>query len=245
MRAVSAAVATSMFGSSLVLALAGQVWAAVRGAQGVHRPGQHAHDHDPSRGTHGNPRDLEAYVARMEDPSRAEWQKPDEVVKALGLAAGRTVCDIGAGPGYFSLRLADAVTPAGLVYAVDVEPQILAVLAQRVASAGARNVVPVLGLPADPLLPPAACDLILIVDTYHHFPDAPAYLRRLARSLKPGGRIANVDFHKRPTEVGPPVEHRVSREHFVRDAELAGLVVEAEHTFLLHQYFLVLRPKER
>ncbi len=197
---------------------------------------RHGKDH------HGNPADLEGYIARMEEPSRAAWQKADEVVRALGLRPGQVACDVGAGPGYFSLRLARAVGEAGHVYAVDVEPRILSVLRDRVQSSNARNVTPVLSLPDDALLPAASCDLILIVDTYHHFPDGPAYLRRLSRALRPGGRIANVDFHKRELPVGPPPEHKVAREAFLADATAAGLRLAEEHTFLPYQYFVVLAP---
>ena len=191
---------------------------------------------------HGNPGDLEGYIARMEEPSRAEWQKPDEVLRALEVRAGQVACDVGAGPGYFSLRLARAVGEAGQVYAVDVEPRILAALRDRLRDSGARNVTPVLSLPDDALLPAGRCDLILIVDTYHHFPDGPAYLRRLSRALKPGGRIANVDFHKRALPVGPPPEHKIAREAFLADAAAAGLQLVREHDFLPYQYFVVLAP---
>ncbi|MCK6528028.1 methyltransferase domain-containing protein [Myxococcota bacterium] len=194
-------------------------------------------------GRHGNPGDLAAYVARMTDPERAQWQKPDEVISALALEPGQVVCDIGAGPGYFALRAAGAVGTAGTVYAVDVEPEILAALRARIAESGLGNVVPVLALPGDPLLPAASCDLILVVDTYHHFPDGPAYLRRLIRSLKPGGRLVNIDFHGWETPVGPPVDRRISEEAFRRDADAAGLEVIAALDLLPYQYFLVTRPR--
>ena len=203
--------------------------------------GQHGHGpHD----RHGNPEDLAAYVARMEDPARDEWQRPDEVVRALGLKKRQTVCDIGSGPGYFALRAARAVGKAGHVFAVDVEPEILGVLRERIERNGARNVTPVLALPADPLLPAGSCDVILIVNTYHHFQDGVAYLRTLRRALAPRGRIANIDFHKRelPGELGPPLSAKVAREDFLRDAKAAGFSLAAEPTFLPHQYFLVLRP---
>jgi ubiquinone/menaquinone biosynthesis C-methylase UbiE len=194
------------------------------------------HEH---HGKHRNPEDLESYIARMEDPERASWQKPDEVLRALKLAPGQVACDIGGGPGYFALRMART---AAHVFAVDVEPRILQALQKRVAKSGLRNVTPVLGLDDEPLIPERACDLILVVNTYHHFPDGPAYLRRLARSLKPGGRIANLDFHRRELPVGPPVEHKVARDDFLREAGAAGLELIEEHDFLPYQYFLVLRP---
>ena len=107
------------------------------------------------------------------------------MVKALRLRPGQVACDVGAGPGYFTLRLARAVGPAGRVYAVDVEPKILDALREKLAGSGLRNVTPVLALADDPLLPAAACDVVLIVDTYHHFPERVAYLGRLARALRP------------------------------------------------------------
>ncbi|MFL5390796.1 MAG: class I SAM-dependent methyltransferase [Myxococcales bacterium] len=196
--------------------------------------------HDHQQGKHGNPEDVDSYIARMEEPGRAAWQKPDEVLKALGLAQGQVVCDIGAGPGYFALRAARLGTQ---VFAVDVEPRILQALQKRIAKSGLRTVTPVLGLDDNPLIPERACDLVLVVDTYHHFPDGPAYLQRLARSLKPGGRIANIDFHKRELPVGPPVQHKVTRDDFLRDAQAAGLELDKEYDFLPYQYFLVLRPR--
>lgn len=191
-------------------------------------------------GRHGNPEDIEAYIAHLEDPSRAEWQKPDEVVRALRLRPGQTVCDVGAGSGYFALRLSRVVKPSGRVYAVDVEARMLEALRERLQRVGLRNVTPILALPEDPLLPLGGCDLILIVNTYHHFPEGPSYLRRLSRFLVKKGRIVNIDFHKRETPVGPPLSRRIAREDFLKDATAAGLTLHDEHTFLPYQYFVVL-----
>jgi ubiquinone/menaquinone biosynthesis C-methylase UbiE len=199
--------------------------------------------HKEHHGHHGNPEDLAGYIAKMEDPARDAWQRPQEVVQALGLTKGQIVCDIGAGPGYFALKIARDVGDGGHVYAVDVEPKILEVLRDRIAQSGLRNLTPVLALPDHPLLPGKACDLVLVVDTYHHFPDGPAYLRQLAKALRPGGRVVNIDFHKRELPVGPPAQHKVAREDFLKQAEAAGLKLVGEPTFLPYQYFLVLKPK--
>ena len=164
-------------------------------------------------------------------------------MRVLGVRAGDVVADVGAGPGYFSLRLARAVGRRGHVYAVDPEPAILDVLRARVTTARIGNVTPVLGSAGDPLLPSGLCALVLLTNTYHHFADGPAFLRRVTRALRPGGRLVNIDFDKRETPVGPPVDHRVAREDFLRDARRAGLVLVDEHGFLPHQYFLVLRPR--
>ncbi len=115
---------------------------------------------------------------------------------------------------------------------------------ERLDAAGIRNVTPVLALADDPLLPEAACDLVLVVDTYHHFPDAAGLPEAgSARLLRPGGRLVNIDYHKRPTPVGPPLQHRIAREDFLKDAAGAGLRLVAEPTFLEHQYYLVLQPE--
>lgn len=197
--------------------------------------------HGDQHRRHGNPADLENYIERLKDPGRDEWQLPDRVVGALGLEAGQVACDIGAGPGYFTLRLARAVGAKGRVYAVDVEPVILGALLETLQGAGASNVTPVLALPGDPLLPDAVCDVVLIVNTYHHFPDGPAYLRGLTRSLTPAGRVVNIDFH--PDTEGAP-RHTIDRGAFMEQAEAAGLTLEREEGFLRRQYFVVLRPND-
>jgi ubiquinone/menaquinone biosynthesis C-methylase UbiE len=196
--------------------------------------------HGP-RDQHGNPTHFRSYVKRLESPERATWQRPDQVVAALGLRPGQVVADIGAGPGYFSLRLARKVGKRGRVFAVDVEPAILSLLRERVATTKLAQVTPVLGLPDDPLLPLASCALVLSVNAYHHYPDGPAALRCMARLLRRGGRLALIDFHKRESPMGPPVGERVSREELLRHVKRAGLRVAKELTFLPHQYFFWLR----
>lgn len=196
-------------------------------------------------GTHGNPADLARYMDRLESPERAEWQMPDKVVAALGLRPGQAVADLGAGPGYFSLRLARKVGKQGRVFAVDVEPFVLNILRERVAKQKLVQVTPVLGLPDNPLVPPASCDSVFSVNAYHHYPNGPAALRSMASLLRRGGRLAMVDFHKRESAMGPPIEERISREAFLKHAERAGLRVEKELTFLPHQYFFLLKIARR
>ena len=110
---------------------------------------------DDADGQYGNPSNLDDYIAELTSPARDAWQKPDQVVAALGLKKGETACDIGSGPGYFTLRLARAVGPSGFVYAIDVEARMLQALRERLERARVRNVAPVLALSDDPLLPPA------------------------------------------------------------------------------------------
>ena len=188
------------------------------------------------RDHHGNPKDLQEYIARLDDPGRDEWQRPDVALAALGITKDHVVCEIGTGTGYFALRLAKL---AAWVYAIDVEPQLLSLLSDRAASVRVQNLTPVLGLPLDPRIPPATCDLILTVNTFHHVPERAAYLRRLQTALRPGGRVAIIDFHKHELPVGPPVDHKLSREECLAQIQAAGLRVQSEHTSLPYQYFLV------
>jgi ubiquinone/menaquinone biosynthesis C-methylase UbiE len=196
---------------------------------------------DEHRDHHGNPMDLNEYIARLDDPARIEWQRPEVVLAALGLMQTSVVCDIGSGTGFFALRLAKL---AAQVYAVDVEPQLLSLLRDRAASAGVRNVTPVLGLPHDPLIPAASCDLILVVNVLHHVPDKTTYLQRLRSALRLGGKLAIIDFHKHELPVGPPVDHKLSREDCLEAVRAAGLQVVSEPDSLPYQYFLILSPKE-
>jgi ubiquinone/menaquinone biosynthesis C-methylase UbiE len=210
-----------------------------RGGGHQHGGPGHRGEGDPARDQHGNPLDLAGYLARLESPERAAWQQPDALVSALGLTPGATAADVGAGPGYFTLRLARAVGPGGTVFGLDVEPRMIELLAMRAREAGLANVVPVLA-PAGDGLPPRPCDLILLVNAFHHFPDGPGYLDRLAGALAPGGRLALVDFHEGELPVGPPPEHRVTRATIDAAVAAAGLRVAEELRFLPYQHFLLL-----
>ncbi len=223
-----------------------------RGGHGHgHGHGGHGHGHPTSpplrgaggRDRHGNPEDFAHYLSRLEDPERAAWQKPDEVIRALGLREGAVACDVGAGPGVFALLLARAVGNRGRVHAIDVDPRMIELLRERTRAAGLSNVNAVLAEDGEVALPPEPCDAILVVNAFHHFPDGPGALRRLAGTLRPGGVLANVDFHAGDLPVGPPPEHKISREAFLEAAAAAGLEVAREETFLPYQYFLVLRPR--
>ncbi len=212
---------------------------------GEHRHGEghgrgHGHGHRHDR--HGNPEDLERYLARLEDPERIAWQKPDEVVAALALRPGAVACDLGAGPGVFAIRLGRAVGPEGRVHAIDVEPRMIELLERRAREAGVANVHPIRAAGGgEAELPPEPCDVILTVNTFHHFRDAPGTLRRLATRLTASGRLAVVDFHAGELPVGPPPDRKISREDFLAAAAAAGLEVADEKTFLPYQYFVLLR----
>jgi len=204
----------------------------------------HGHGHHEHRDSLGNPPDHEHYLERLESPERAEWQRPDAVVDALELKPGERICDLGAGPGYFSLRLARAVGTTGKVFAIEADPRMRDVLVQRLEEAHLANVEPVLAVDGMGL-PPEPVDRILIVNAYHHFTDGIAYLRALSGHLRPGGTIVNIDFHGGELPIGPPPELRIPRERFLADAEAAGLRLVDEETFLPYQYFVSLAPLRR
>jgi cyclopropane fatty-acyl-phospholipid synthase-like methyltransferase len=183
--------------------------------------------------------DPERYAKSFDDPARDAWQMPSRVIEALALSPGASVADIGAGTGYFSVRLAKAI-PGGTVYAVDVEPSMLDHIRKRAHGDGLENVVTVQASGSSPNLP-RPVDVVLVVDTYHHLPSRPAYFRELQKSLVPGGRVAIVDFRKDSPE-GPPPEFRFEADQIVGEMKQAGYRLEAKYDFLPRQHFLVFRP---
>ena len=172
----------------------------------------------------------------FDDPARDTWQLPDRVIAALNLKRGQIVADIGAGTGYFSIRLARSEA-APTVYAVDIEPSMVSYLRERAAKEGLNNVTAVQAAADQPNLPEPV-DLILIVDTYHHIGDREAYFRRLVKSLRPGGRVAIIDF-KPDSPEGPPKEFRFPPEKFKSEMGKAGYKLAAQHDFLPRQQFLI------
>ena len=186
--------------------------------------------------------DVKKWVQVFDDPKRDDWQKPEEVAAALGLGPGMIVADLGAGTGYFERYLARAIAPGGVVLAIDTEPEMVGYMRTRFVKEGAEGVVPVLAAPGDPFLPAGRVDRVLIVDTYHHIDDRLHYFGRLKRALAPGGRVAIVDFHKRPLPVGPPPEHKLAREFVVEEMRQAGYRLADEKSFLPYQYFLLFEP---
>jgi predicted metal-dependent enzyme (double-stranded beta helix superfamily)/predicted methyltransferase len=186
------------------------------------------------------------YVAYLENPARAAWQKPDEVVGALRLKGGEQVTDLGTGSGYFSRRLATAVGPSGRIDAADVDEGMLTYLRERAEMEGIRNLAPRHVAADDPALPPASTDLVFLCDAYHHLRDRVAYFQKVAGGLKADGRLVIVDFHKREDIAeGPPFAEKLARETVVHELRQAGFEVEREESFLPYQYFLVLRRAPR
>ena len=187
--------------------------------------------------------DPQAYIAMLENPARDAYQKPHEVLMALNLKEGETVADIGAGSGYFAFRLAHHVGDQGRVYAADINPDMILHMNRRIRDLGVKNMITVLSDPDDPLLGKASVDLAFICEVWHHIENQPRYLAQIRQILKPGGRIAMIDFQKKELPVGPPVEMKIAREDLLRQMESNGFRLEKEHTFLPYQYFLVFALK--
>ena len=188
---------------------------------------------------HHPPQDAGSYIAALEAPSRDAWQQPEKVMAALALKPGESVADLGAGPGYFTLRFARAVGPSGKVYGVDISREMLEYLEKQAQADNLKNIQTVLAEPHNSRLRPDSVDLIFICDTLHHISDRATYYPLLLRALKPGGRLVNIDFHKRPLPVGPPAEMKISQKEMIREAESAGFHLLREYDFLKYQYFLV------
>lgn len=194
---------------------------------------QSPHTHEHSFGG------AEKWAQVFDDPQRDAWQKPHEVIQALALKPDAVIADIGSGTGYFSARFAHMV-PKGRVYGVDTEPDMVKYLAERAKREGLKNVIAVAGTPNDPRLPEKA-DLIILVDVFHHVGDRERYFRKLSESLKPGGRVAIIDFRMDSPE-GPPKRARIAPDRVKTELKGAGYALVQEHTFLPNQYFLVFRP---
>ena len=178
----------------------------------------------------------------LEGPDRDKWQKPDQIMDALNIADGSTVADIGAGAGWFTIRLARRVGPRGKVYAQDVQREMLEAIRRRVAKEGLENVETRLGKGSDPNLPASALDAVLVVDVYPEVEDRVTLLRNLSASLEANGRIGIVNYKPGKGGPGPAPDEglRVDASAVEADARAAGLRVLSRETFLPYQYLLVL-----
>ena len=216
--------------SSLAAALVLSAWTGLpAGPSAAQSPNTHQHSFGGA----------EKWAQIFDDPKRDEWQKPHEVIQALALRPDAVIADIGSGTGYFSVRFAN-MAPKGRVYGVDTEPDMVKFLADRAKREGLNNITAVAGAPDNPRLPEKA-DLIILVDVFHHIDDRERYFRKLRDSLKPGGRLAIIDFRMDSPE-GPPKSARIASDRVKTELKRAGYALAQEHTFLPNQYFLVFQP---
>jgi SAM-dependent methyltransferase len=210
----------------LLIAVSGAVLTA--GTVAAQTP--HRHDHGFSG--------AQEWARVFDDPKRDAWQKPHEVIQALALKPDAVVADIGSGTGYFAVRLAH-MAPRGKVYGLDTEPDMVKYLAERAKREGLRNLISGKAEPGDPRLPEKA-DLVIFVDVVHHIDSRERYFSRLCESLKPGGRVAVIDF-RMDSPIGPPQAARIAPEQVMAELGRAGYRLDREHAFLPYQYFLVFR----
>jgi cyclopropane fatty-acyl-phospholipid synthase-like methyltransferase len=214
---------TSLFLNFFVALLYALLWAAPVSAQ-THQTHQHSFE------------GAEQWVKEFDDPGRDAWQKPHEVIQALALKPDAVIADIGSGTGYFSVRFAHMV-PKGRIYGVDIEPDMVKYLAGRAQRNGLNNVIAVQAAPDDPRLPEKV-DLVIMVDTFHHIEGRDRYFRKLHDYLKPGGRVAIIDFRMDSPD-GPPKSARSTPEAVKAELKAAGYELVQMHDFLPKQYFLI------
>lgn len=215
--------------------------------------GGDAHDHGPGHehgaahtdhaggGMHRRFTDAKEWAKVFDDPARDAWQKPDDVLRALELGPAMTVADVGAGTGYFSVRLARAV-PRGQVIATDIEPDMVAYLGDRARREQLVNVRAVLAGPNSSGLAAQSVDRILVVDVWHHLGDRVAYARDLAAALKPAGKLFVVDFTLAARR-GPPAQHRLAPEAIIADLTAVGLAAKLSLVTLPDQYIVEAQRK--
>lgn len=189
-------------------------------------------------------------IAPVMGVSGAEWlersqrdieEMPETALNAIGIQKGMTVADVGAGVGYFSIRLANRVGPAGKVYANDVQPGMLAMLKQRAAQAKVTNIVPILGTESDPKLPPKSMDLILLVDVYHEFSQPQVMLQKLRQALKDDGRLVLLEFRKEDPRIPIRTEHKMSVEEVKAEVIPEGFRLDKVLKDLPRQHIFIFR----
>lgn len=181
----------------------------------------------------------------LERPERAEEEKPDQMIELLGLKSGQVVADIGAGTGYISWRMARKVAPGGKVYGVDIQQEMLDLLGANMKKRGVTNVFGVLGTETDPKLPPASVDLVIMVDVYHEFSEPVEMMRNIVKALKPGGRVAFVEYRAEDPEVPIKRVHKMSEAQVKKEAAAAGLQWEKTIPDLPRQHLILVRKPEK
>lgn len=197
-----------------------------RGESHHAEPGSHHGDHARMHHRFDDP---EKWSAIFDDPERATWQKPEEVVAAMAIEPGMAVADIGAGTGYLNKLLADAVGAKGKVIAIDIEPSLVAHMAERAEREGTPQVEVRLGAAGDPRLDEGEVDRIVLLDVYHHIDQREAYFSALLHAVKPGGRLIIVDFKPGELPVGPPPAGKVAPAQVTAELGAAGWKLAERH----------------
>jgi ubiquinone/menaquinone biosynthesis C-methylase UbiE len=175
----------------------------------------------------------------LERSEREIEEEPDKALDALGTLTGATVADVGAGSGYFTVRLAARVGPKGRVYANDVQPEMLKMLGGRLAREQVANVTLVQGAVDNPRLPAGSLDLVLMVDVYHEFSEPQKMLRAIRTSLKPAGRLVLLEYRKEDPDVPIRFEHKMSVQEAKLELEAEGFRLSKVDGRLPRQHILI------
>ena len=174
-------------------------------------------------------------------PEREGEEHPDEALDAIGITAGSTVADIGAGAGYMTWRMAERVGPSGKVYANDIQPKMLDLLRHNMAERKLTNVTPVLGAVDDPKLPRASIDVVLLVDVYHEFSEPQKMLQRIRESLRPDGRIVLLEYRGEDPAVPIRPEHKMTVQQVKAELEPEGFRLDRVSEVLPRQHILIFK----
>ena len=177
--------------------------------------------------------------------TREDEENASALLDALALQPGQTVCDLGCGNGYHTLRIAERVGDEGRVLAVELQPQMLTLLRRRAEEAGVDNVEYLVSTETDPRLAEGSCDLILLVDVYHELADPEPVLAALRKALRPGGRVALVEFRAEDPDVPIKPLHKMSKEQIRREWTANGFQVAGEFDELPWQHLVFLTPDAR
>lgn len=176
---------------------------------------------------------------------RQREEGTDQLLNALKVKPGQTVCDMGCGNGFYSLDLARMVGEKGKVLAVDIQPEMLRLLAQRSKQAGLNNIEPVLGTLIDPKLPAGKVDLILCVDVYHEFSHPEQMLQAMRKALAPGGRLVLVEFRLEDPDVPIKLLHKMSKEQILKELPPNGYRLAEQYDELPWQHVLYFERDEQ
>jgi SAM-dependent methyltransferase len=184
--------------------------------------------------------EVEKYIAFLERPDRARWQKPDEIIQGLGLTGEETVADIGAGSGYFTFRLSKML-PKGRVIAIDNDPEMIRHIHRKARSEGFANVIAQLATSEDPQLP-VGVNLVFLCDVLMHVRHRDPWLKKIHDQMPEGGRLVLIDFKAGHLPEGPPEAMKVPKTKILEICSQAGFQLETDHSLLLpYQEFLIFR----
>ena len=200
---------------------------------------KHGNEHHEDANKHMHKSSTEDLIKRFESEERDEYQRPDKVLEYLGALEGKTVIDIGAGSGYFSVKLA---ANGAQVIAADVNDEFLAYMEKRIADNGLKN-IELRKVPYDsPSLEDEEADMAFIVNTYHHIENRAEYFAKVKKGTKPSGELVVIDFFKTDLPIGPPTGHKISIDEIVAELKEAGYSdFEVNASLLPYQYIIKAR----